>query len=195
MENTTMVSITNRNNGSTGYEIPDLRINRTFAPGETKKIPLEELKQLQYVPGGDYMLKNLLIVTDVEALDNLNMSDVEPEYFYTEKEIEELLNNGSLDQLEDTLNFAPEGVIELIKTMAIKSELPDTRKRKLITEKTGMDIDGAIRLKYMLDAEIEDEGAEETAKTRKAQPITANPTTPARKAAPVATQKYKVVEK
>ena len=48
------------------------------------------------------------------------MENVEPEYFYTEKEVKELLTNGSLEQLEDTLNFAPEGVIELIKTMPVK---------------------------------------------------------------------------
>lgn len=191
--NENIVSVTNRNNGFTGYSIPDMGVNRTFSPKETKKIDIEELKQLQYVEGGDYLLKHFLIINNKSALEALNMEDVEPEYFYTEKEIEELLTNGSLDQLEDTLNFAPEGVIELIKTMAVSMELPDTRKRKLISEKTGLNIDSAIILNEAMSEDIAGAAEKAETKVRKAAPISTASAAPARKADPVS--KYKVVSK
>ena len=40
-----VVDVTNRDSGVVGYLIPDTGVNRTFAQGETKKIPVEELKQ------------------------------------------------------------------------------------------------------------------------------------------------------
>ena len=192
MEN--IVSVTHRNTGFTGYTIPDLNLTRTFNIGETKKISLDELKQLQFVEGGDYLLKHCLIINDKNALEVLNMSDVEPEYFYTEAEIKELLTNGSLDQLEDALNFAPEGVIEIIKSMAIKMELPDTRKRKIISDKTGLNIDNAIMVNEVMKEEHSDVTEKAEIKVRKAAPINAGSTaTPTRKAEPVS--KYKVISK
>ena len=190
MENE-MVIVTNRNNGYTGYKIPDTGVSRNFAPGESKRISKEELMQLSYIEGGEYLLKNYLIVNNDKTLEELNIS-VQPEYYYTEEEIKELLTTGSLDQLEDTLNFAPDGVIEIIKDMAVKTELPDTRKRKMISEKTGFNIDNAIRVnEVMAEDQIKDEHSEPI--ERKASPINVESDTPQRKAAPI--KKYKVVTK
>ena len=190
MENE-MVIVTNRNNGYTGYQIPDSGVRRNFAPGESKRISKEELMQLSYIEGGEYLLKNYLIVNNDKTLEELNIS-VQPEYYYTEEEIKELLTTGSLDQLEDTLNFAPDGVIEIIKDMAVKTELPDTRKRKMISEKTGFNIDNAIRVnEVMAEDQIKDEHSEPI--ERKASPINVESDTPQRKAAPI--KKYKVVTK
>ena len=190
MENE-MVIVTNRNNGYTGYRIPDTGVSRNFAPRESKRISKEELMQLSYIEGGEYLLKNYLIVNNDKTLEELNIS-VQPEYYYTEEEIKELLTTGSLDQLEDTLNFAPDGVIEIIKDMAVKTELPDTRKRKMISEKTGFNIDNAIRVnEVMAEDQIKDEHSEPI--ERKASPINVESDTPQRKAAPI--KKYKVVTK
>lgn len=190
MENE-MVIVTNRNNGYTGYQIPDTGVSRNFAPGESKRISKEELMQLSYIEGGEYLLKNYLIVNNDKTLEELNIS-VQPEYYYTEEEIKELLTAGSLDQLEDTLNFAPDGVIEIIKDMAVKMELPDTRKRKMISEKTGFNIDNAIRVnEVMAEDQIKDEHSEPI--ERKASPINVESDAPQRKAAPI--KKYKVVNK
>ena len=186
-----IISVTNRNAGWTGYTLSDTNTNRQFAPRETKKIPLEELQQLQYAPGGEYMLKNCFIINDMDALTALNMENVEPEYFYTETEVRTLLETGTLDQLEDCLNFAPDGVIDLIKTIAVETELPDTRKRKLISEKTGLNIDNAIMVNTVMATE--EDSAPTEVKSRKAAPINAASSTPTRKAEPVS--KYKVVSK
>ena len=141
-----LVKVTNRDNGVVGYQIPDMNINRNFAPKETKQVPLSELKALQFVPGGEFTLRNLLIVNDMDALSALNMADVEPEYHYTEDDVRTLLHQGSLDQLEDALNFAPEGVINLIKDIAVKEEVADVRKRDLIYKKTGFNVNNAINV-------------------------------------------------
>lgn len=188
-----IVNVTNRNAGWTGYSIPDTGVNRTFTPAETKKIPLTELQQLQYVSGGDYILKHCLVINDKDALSVLNMENVEPEYFYTEAEVRELLEIGTLDQLEDCLNFAPDGVLDLIKQIAVTIELPDVRKRKMISEKTGLNIDNAIMVNKVMATDSEDSKESET-KTRKATPINQQVGATARKAAPVTTtNKYKVV--
>ena len=151
MENK-LVNVRNRNNGSTGYYLADSRINRTWAPGETKQIPISELQSLQWEPGGDYILKNLLVVEDASVVSKLNMQ-VEPEYFYTEEEIRKILFQGSLDELLDYLDFAPEGGIELIKHIAVSEQLPDTRKREAISKHTGFNIDTAIQINRMMDDE------------------------------------------
>lgn len=164
-----IVEVRNRNVGTTGYTIPDTGVRRTFTVGEVKHIDLEELKTLQYVPGGEYLLKNCLMIKDSDALAALDM-EVEPEYFYTEEEIKKILLSGSIEQLEDTLNFAPDGVIELIKSLAVKLEIPDTRKRELITQKTDFNIDNAIHVNKVMNTD--DTKKEEETVQRKSTPIT-----------------------
>jgi hypothetical protein len=92
---TTYVEVTNRNNGTTGYTLSS-GLHRDFNIGETKKIDIEELNELLVVPGGEFLLKNYLVIKDQSALDYLDIKP-EPEYFYTETEIKKLLLEGSLD--------------------------------------------------------------------------------------------------
>ena len=180
------VTVTNRNNGTTGYTLQN-GVRRQFQIGQSRKVDLEELRELAAIPGGEYILQNYLIINDKTALDYLNIAP-EPEYFYTEKEIKELLLNGTLDQFEDCLNFAPQGVIDLVKSMAIDLKLPDVRKRELIFEKTGFNVTNALNVNAVLDAESE-KPVDKPKAERKAQPITAV-TEPTRKAVP---PKYNVV--
>ena len=107
------------------------------------------------------------MINDKDALSALNIT-TEPEYFYTEAEVKELLTKGTLDQLKDCLDFAPEGVIELIKKIAVEIELPDTLKRAAITKRTGFNIDNAIMVNKVMEVPTE-EVVEE--KTRRATPI------------------------
>ena len=183
-----IVEVRNRDSGNVGYSIKDLGIWRNFAPGEIKKVPLEELKALQYAPGGEFTLKHLLMIKDKDALSVLNI-ETEPEYFYTEVEIRELLTKGTLDQLKDCLDFAPEGVIEIIKKMAVEIQLPDTLKRTAIFEKTGFNIDNAIMVNKVMD-EPEENQIEET-KARRSTPIKSSESAGRRTEIP----KYNVVSK
>lgn len=187
----TIVPIQNRNRGTTCYTLPN-GIKREFAPGQTRNIDVDELKELAMTPGGEYALLNYFIINDTDALSALQI-ETEPEYFYTETEVRKLLTEGSLDQLEDCLNFAPDGVIELIKKISVETELPDMRKRKLITSKIGFNIDNAITVNEIMN-EDDNKSDEKTVKpVRKAKAIE---TTPARKAEPVtAKSKYTRLDK
>lgn len=182
MEDNRNVLVTNRDSGTVSYVIEDRGIRRIFVAGETKKIPFAEIQALQYVAGGDYMLRHLLMIKDLEALDKLNI-ETEPEYFYTEADVKKLLLEGTVDQLEDALNFSPDGVLEIIKKLAVELEIPDIRKRNLITEKTGFNINSAINVNAVM-AEDAPETPEPETKKRKATPITAEESAePKRKAA------------
>lgn len=163
-----LVEVTNRNNGTTGYTLSN-GLHRSFNLGETKKISLDELNELVVTPGGEYLLQNYLMIKDKSALDFLNMNP-EPEYYYTETEVKRLLQEGSLEQLEDCLNFAPQGVIDLVKSIAVKIEISDVRKRDLITEKTGFNIGNAIYVNKVLEDEQSNKAEEKTTE-RKAAPI------------------------
>ncbi|MDV3428265.1 MAG: hypothetical protein LIR50_14805 [Bacillota bacterium] len=72
----------------------------------------------------------------------------------SEAQIRDLLLTGSLDAFLDALDFAPIGVIDLIKSMSVSLPLTDLNKRKALKEKTGFDVDKAL-------IHIEEEKAEE----------------------------------
>ena len=104
---------------------------------------MEELRKLSYIPGGDIILRDYLIIENEEAVAEL-LGEVEPEYNYTEAEVEYLLEKGTLDKLKDALDFAPSGVIDLIKDIAVKTELNDINKRDAIFKKTGFNVTNAV---------------------------------------------------
>lgn len=172
--NMTKIKVKNRDFGSVGYTIPDLNnLYRLFQPNEVKEIPFNELFKLSQVPGGDYIINNYLIIDNEEAIEAL-IGGVEPEYFYTEEEITDLMKNGTVDQFEDCLNFAPKGVLDLIKNLSVTLPLNDVAKRDLILRKLNFNVATAIELTK------NDEKEETQAPTRKAAVPTSN-----RKAAPI----------
>ena len=60
LENNRMIRVTNRDNGSVGYTIPDMgNLHRNFQSGESKEVTMEELRKLVWLPGGQYILENL----------------------------------------------------------------------------------------------------------------------------------------
>ena len=150
IEDTKLITVRNRNNGVTGYVIPERNIRREWEYNEVKKIPFGELRDFSYKPGALYALNNLLVVEDEEALEELNIQ-VEPEYYYNDENIKNVLLNGTIDEFADFLDFAPEGALEIAKTIAIKEEIPDTRKRDMLSEKTGLNINNAIMVNKIMD--------------------------------------------
>lgn len=177
IKDTDLIQVRNRNNGTTGYTL-DGNFHRDFSPKESKKVPFSELRQLSYAPGGQYILDNYLVIEDQEALNLLNMK-VEPEYFYTEDKVREILFTGSIDAFADFLDFAPKGAIEIAKTIAIKEQIPDVRKRNMLSEKTGLNINNAIMVNEIMDAEDDTEA--EAPKQRRVQIEEDKPSTPQRR--------------
>jgi hypothetical protein len=91
------------------------------------------------------LISDYLIIKDEDALNEI-LNQVEPEYFYTEKEVKDLLLNKSLDALKDCLDFAPQGTIDLVKKVAVELPLNDVAKRKAILEMTGFNVTSAIEI-------------------------------------------------
>lgn len=142
----TTYNVKNRSSSRVIYRIPELNIRREFMPGETKKITYEELEKLSYRPGGENLIANYLQISDIEVAQEFNSGrPIELEYNFSEEDVRKLLTTGSLDSLLDALDFAPAGVIDLIKSIAISLPLTDLQKAAAIKAKTNFDVATAIR--------------------------------------------------
>ena len=188
----TLINVRNRNNGTTGYTLADgAKETRLWAENEVKKITFAELKRVSYLPGGAELLRDYLVIEDPAAIEALNVGiDIQeqPEYLYTENEIRDLLFNGSLDELKDFLDFSPDGGIEIAKQIAVNEELPDMRKRKIISEATGFNINTAIEINDMMKDNGVAEDAAPKKQRRVAKETEATPEKPTRR-----TTTYKIV--
>ena len=188
LDKNTLIKVVNRDNGSVGYTIPDLgNLHRSFQPREEKEVTMEELRKLSYLPGGEVLLRDCLVMKNEEAIAEL-LGQVEPEYYYTEAEVKNLLLYGTMDQFMDCMDFAPQGVIDLVKTMAVDLKVNNIEKREVIKNKTGFDVTRAIEInKESEEVEVSVE------KTRRAEPIqNTTADAPMRRSTPVTTPKYKV---
>ena len=162
MDRNTIIKICNRDDAAVFYDIPEMNgLHRVFQPNEVKEVTLGELIKLSYEPGGMDLLRNNFILNNKEAI-NMILGEVEPEYNYTPVDIKNLLLNGSLDELLDCLDFAPEGVIEIVKDLAVELPLNDVAKREAILNKTGFNVTNAIEIKKEVQADIEKPAAAPT---------------------------------
>lgn len=172
MDSTKKYLVKNRSAGMVVYRIPEAGIRREFMPGESKKVEFDELEKLAYQPGGRELMAEYLVINAEEALEELGIHR-EPEYWMNEQNVITLLQSGSLDEFLDCLDFAPAGVMDLIQKYSVSLPLNDFNKRKALKDKTGFDVDAA--LKNMM-AEKEDEGGKiEPNKERRVKPETATP--------------------
>ena len=155
LQKDTLIKVLNRDNGSVCYSIPEMNgLRRVYQSGETKQVTFEELQKLSYIPGGMTLLKQNLVILNDEAVNRL-LGHVEPEYRYTEADVRKIMQEGSLDQFLDCLDFAPDGVKELIKTLAVEMPLNDVNKREAIFNKLGFNVDNAIRIKKESEQPVE----------------------------------------
>lgn len=185
------VRVENRSRAIVGFKIPDTKIPKRFVAGEIKEITMGELRQAVQIPGTRLTILNNLIIHDKSAVEEL-LPEAEPEYFYTVKDVDFLLEQGTLDQLKDALDFAPEGVVSLIKERAVKNELNDVKKREAILEATNFNVTGAIEINHL--AQVDDK-SENNTKVRRASLLSESEETqtpaPARRAA---TPKYTIIK-
>ena len=132
-------------------------------------------------------MANYLQIQSEKALEDLGIK-TELEYNYDEETIAKILLTGSLDEFLDMLDFAPIGVIDLTKSLAVKLPLSDYNKRLALKEKTGFDVDAALR---NVEAEKAEDTAAATPTGRRVQRTSAAPAeeAPARR-----TTGYKVIK-
>lgn len=143
LNRTTPFRVTNRSTSKVGYTLPEDKIRRMFAPGETKVLPYWELEKLTFQPGGCNLIADYLLIENEEAINKLGMP-TEPEYYMTRNQVIELMQSGSIDAWIDCLNFAPKGVIDMIHDLSVSLPLNDVAKRQVLKEHTGFDVDAAI---------------------------------------------------
>ncbi len=137
------INVKNRSAGNVVYTVPDLKVRRDFMPGEIKSIDPEELTQLSYTQGGRLLITQYLQILDVPAREEIN-GPIEPEYNYGDEEVKDLILNKSLDSFLDALDFAPIGVIDLMKKYAVSLPMVDMNKMAAMKEKLGFDVRAAI---------------------------------------------------
>jgi hypothetical protein len=126
-------------------------------------------------------MANFLQIIDEDVIDNLNIH-TEAEYFMSEEQIIDLIKNGSYEAFLDCLDYAPVGVMDLLKKYAVSLPMNDIQKRQALKEKTGFDVSKAISMNEAEKAE--DNGSED-------QITPASKTTGGRRT----TTNYKVVNK
>lgn len=139
------VKVTNRSAGEVFYRLNDSKVFRTFNGKETKEIPFSELEELAQQPGGRALIEGYLLIEDEKILSTLDVNP-EPEYFLTAEAIPEWLKTCTIDEFTDALEYAPEGVIELIKKIAVEERLNDFSKREALKRIKGFDVTKAIEL-------------------------------------------------
>ena len=176
-----MCIVKNRSASMVVYRIPEDGIRREFAPGESKRVRFSELEKLSYQSGGRALMANFLQINDETVTENLNIP-TEPEYYMSEEQIVDLIQTGTMDAFMDCLDFAPVGIIDLIKKYAVSLPMNSIEKRQALKDKTGFDVSRAIE-------HIEAEKAEDNG-TEKIVPATTTTTTGRR-----TTTNYKVVSK
>lgn len=187
-------SVKNRSASTVIYSIPEMNnLRREFRPGEIKSVTGSELIQLSYRPGGRRIIENYLLINNEEVLDGLNM-EVEPEYKLDEAGVVKLLRDGSEDQLIDCLNFAPEGVKDLVKAVALAIPLNDLNKCKIIKDMLGYDVLFVRSTNEQIAKESGAEAAPAPAKKRRVASTSSatkqTTTTAKRKTRKVATPEY-----
>lgn len=141
-----LMSVKNRSASYVVYKVTldnGTQLRREIRSGETIKVPYEELVKLSYQPGGRTLMESFLQIEAADALEDLNLH-VEPEYHMSEAQIIQLLQNGSMDAFLDCLDFAPTGVMDLVKKYAVELPLNDAAKRLALKNKTGFDVDKAL---------------------------------------------------
>jgi hypothetical protein len=161
MSNNVYYNVKNRSAGVATYKIPELGVRRSFQAGEIKKISAEELEKLTYRPGGMAILSNFLQIMEPEAIAKVGLNP-QPEYHMSEQDIAKLMMNGSIDEFLDCLDFAPPGVIDLIKKLSVSLPMTDFQKVNALKTKTGFD--AAAALKHVME-EQEDDGQDTILKT------------------------------
>ena len=163
-----LVTVLNRTAGKIVYQIPDRGVRRELAPGQVIKVTKDEIEALSFTSGGLDLIRNHLLVKDEEILDELNVHR-EPEYYMNAENVVKLIKEGTLDEFKDALDFAPDGVKDMIKDLSVQLPLNDYSKRQALKEMTGFDVDAAIAHDKENKAVEEEAPAEEAPKVRRVQ--------------------------
>lgn len=137
-----LINVINRSTGVVCYSLPELNTHRVFNVGESKKIDSKELEALWQSEGGAPLITGSLLVEDEKWVNE--HFDPSIEYWWKPDEIKDCVMNDSIDLFSETLDYAPEGVIDYIKLYSWSLPLQDLNKIQVIREKLGFDVLTAV---------------------------------------------------
>ncbi len=163
------IQVQNLTDNPVVYNIPEDHLRRVFAPYEAKMLSKDELQKLYYQPGGAVLLHDFLSVRDKKTAVELGVPEelFEHEYSWNRKKVDKVLLEEDIDILHDALDFAPEGIIDLIIERAVALRISDINKRELIQQCTGKNVNQMIATQVQLEQAI-GEQKEEAPKQRRA---------------------------
>lgn len=139
------MKVFNRSDSNITYSLPELQTRRVFALGESKELEPKEMEALWQMDGGMTIIKDYLCVDDRDWVEK-HWPDAPVEYFWTTEDVKKCLLNDSLELFQETLEYAPAGVIDLIKMLAWQLPISDLNKIEAIRQATGFDTLAAIEV-------------------------------------------------
>ena len=149
--------ITNLLDCTCGYIVDLTGVRRILPPHASFKVKASELRELFYQRGGQELLHNYIRVGNKALAQEFGVDvDNTPEYNWGRKDVIDALNNPDIDVLLDALDFAPDGIKQLIADVAVETEVSDVNKRKAISDKLGIDVDAMITNKYLAAQKAEE---------------------------------------
>lgn len=149
----TLVTIENMVGHDVSYIVSSLGVRRKLMPGVPFQVTAKELRALYGEPGGEVMIRSFIRVKNEQLQREFGIPADQVEYNWTVKDVDDVLLNKEEDYLLDALDFAPEGIVDLILQRAIELELPNMNKRKAIMNKTGVNITKSIENRHVYDSE------------------------------------------
>lgn len=168
-----IIEITNLLDCTCGYIVDLTGVHRILPPHASFKVKASELRELFYQRGGQELLHDYIRVGNKALAQEFGVDvDNTPEYNWGRKDVIDALNNPNIDILLDALDFAPDGIKQLIADVAVEIEVADVNKRKAISDKLGIDVDAMITNKNLATQEAEEKEEKPTRRRAAAKKTT-----------------------
>lgn len=84
--------------------------------------------------------RGILNVKEPDILKRFRLDDTD-EYIMNNKQLQEFINNSTVDEFEEFLQYAPQAMLDNIEVVCTSNELTDRNKIKLIKKYTGKDLE------------------------------------------------------
>lgn len=157
VKDTDSVTLRNFTTNAVVYRTPSTNVRRELPSGGSIKVTAGEIREMMYDKGcADILLNYVQICNRSLALEvGVSEDSFENEYNWNLEDIRKCLLTGSLEELEDAMDFAPDGIKESLLTEAVELEIPDIRKREVISKGMKRDVSGMIENKHRINADAE----------------------------------------
>lgn len=179
----TTVKVKNLVDYGVGYRIDEDNVRRQFAPFEIKTLKAGELRKLNYSRGGHILLTHYLSVMNRDLAHEFGIDDdsYDNEYNWDVAKVDKVLLSQPIEVLQDALDFAPRGILELIKDRAIALKIDSMDKRHAISKALDIDLNGMINIQQMQEEADAEVAGEPKPKTRRAASTNSSSSTETKK--------------